>query len=41
MQFQLVNLDRGAHSLAVEVLSGDALLQQSKTALFTVQRAHP
>jgi len=38
--FQLVNLDRGEHSLAVEVLSGDTPVQQSVMEKFTVQRVH-
>lgn len=37
-RLQLVNLDRGEHSLAVEVLSGDQQIQQSATVTFTVQR---
>jgi len=37
--FQLVNLDRGEHSLAVEVLSGDTPVQQSEVERFTVQRS--
>ncbi|MHA6492151.1 DUF4124 domain-containing protein [Pseudomonas borbori] len=39
-QLQLVNLDRGEHSLAVEVLSGERSIQQSATETFTVQRVH-
>jgi len=38
--FQLVHLDRGEHSLAVEVLNGDTTIQQSETKRFTVQRVH-
>lgn len=37
-RLQLVNVDRGEHSLAVEVLSGDRQIQQSGTVTFTVQR---
>jgi len=37
--FELVNLDRGEHRLAVEVLSGDTPVQQSKVERFTVQRS--
>ncbi|CAD5110502.1 DUF4124 domain-containing protein [Zestomonas carbonaria] len=39
-RLQVVNVDRGEHSLAVEVLSGDTSLQQSETHTFTVQRVH-
>lgn len=37
-RLQLTNLDRGEHSLAVEVLSGDRVVQQSPTVTFTIQR---
>ncbi|NQD91345.1 DUF4124 domain-containing protein [Pseudomonas sp. CrR25] len=37
---QLTNVDRGEHSLAVEVLSGDKTIQQSPTVTFTVQRVN-
>jgi len=37
-RLQLTNIDRGEHSLAVEVLSGDTPVQQSATVTFTVQR---
>lgn len=39
-RLQLNNLDRGEHSLAVEVLSGEQPIQQSATSTFTVQRVH-
>jgi hypothetical protein len=35
---QLNNLDRGEHSLAVAVMAGDRVIQQSNTETFTVQR---
>ncbi|WP_277373041.1 DUF4124 domain-containing protein [Pseudomonas sp. AA-38] len=35
---QLTNIDRGEHSLAVAVLDGDRVIQQSATETFTVQR---
>ena len=35
---QLSNIDRGEHSLAVVVLAGEQILQQSATETFTVQR---
>lgn len=35
---QLTNIDRGEHSLAVEVLRGHEVVQQSATLTFTVQR---
>lgn len=35
---QLANIDRGEHSLAVAVLAGDRVIQQSATETFTVQR---
>ncbi|HSC84499.1 MAG TPA: DUF4124 domain-containing protein [Pseudomonas sp.] len=37
-RLQVVNADRGEHSLAVEVLSGGQPIQQSATVTFTVQR---
>ncbi|VVP98278.1 hypothetical protein PS918_03911 [Pseudomonas fluorescens] len=37
---QLVNIDRGLHSLAVQVIDGDTVIQQSPTVTFTVQRVH-
>lgn len=37
---QLVNIDRGEHRLAVQVLNGEAILQQSPAVVFTVQRVH-
>jgi hypothetical protein len=39
-RLQLVNIDRGEHSLAVQVLAGESLVQQSPTLTFTVQRVH-
>ncbi|MCY1533387.1 hypothetical protein D9M68_687110 [compost metagenome] len=39
-RLQLTNIDRGEHSLAVEVLSGDQSIQQSATVTFTVQRVN-
>ncbi|MFW0753139.1 DUF4124 domain-containing protein [Pseudomonas sp. H11T01] len=39
-RLQLVDIDRGEHSLAVQVLDGDSVVQQSPTATFTVQRVH-
>ncbi|WP_249678309.1 DUF4124 domain-containing protein [Pseudomonas abieticivorans] len=39
-RLQLVNVDRGEHSLAVQVLSNGELVQQSPTVTFTVQRVH-
>lgn len=35
---QVSNLPRGEHRLAVQVLSGDRVVQQSSTVTFTVQR---
>ncbi|XLX39997.1 DUF4124 domain-containing protein [Ectopseudomonas mendocina] len=35
---QLTNLDRGTHSLAVAVVAGERIVQQSATETFTVQR---
>lgn len=37
---QLVNIDRGTHSLAVQVIDGENIVQQSPTVTFTVQRVH-
>jgi hypothetical protein len=37
---QLVNIDRGLHSLAVQVIHGETIVQQSPTVTFTVQRVH-
>ena len=37
---QLVNIDRGLHSLAVQVIDGDTVVQQSPSVTFTVQRVH-
>ncbi|WP_455923093.1 DUF4124 domain-containing protein [Pseudomonas putida] len=39
-RIQLVNLDRGEHSLAVQVLYNDKVVQQSPTVTFTLQRFH-
>jgi len=39
-RLQLVNIDRGEHSLAVQVVSGEDVVQQSPTVTFTVQRVH-
>ena len=39
-RLQVVNIDRGEHSLAVQVIDGDNLVQQSDTVTFTVQRVH-
>ncbi|WP_053181196.1 DUF4124 domain-containing protein [Pseudomonas thivervalensis] len=39
-RLQLVNIDRGEHSLAVQVIDGENLVQQSETVTFTVQRVH-
>lgn len=39
-RLQVVNADRGEHSLAVEVLSGDKQIQQSAAITFTVQRVN-
>jgi hypothetical protein len=35
-----MELDRGEHSLAVQVLQGAQLIQQSQTITLTVQRVH-
>ncbi|AZO85619.1 DUF4124 domain-containing protein [Stutzerimonas stutzeri] len=37
---QLVNIDRGEHRLAVQVIDGENVVQQSPTATFTLQRVH-
>jgi len=37
---QLVNVDRGEHRLAVQVIDGEANIQQSPAVVFTVQRVH-
>jgi hypothetical protein len=37
---QLVNIDRGLHSLAVQVIDGETVVQQSPSVTFTVQRVH-
>lgn len=37
---QLVNVDRGTHSLAVQVIDGQKVVQQSPTVTLTVQRVH-
>jgi hypothetical protein len=37
---QLVNIDRGEHRLAVQVIDGEKIVQQSPTTTFTVQRVH-
>lgn len=37
---QLVNIDRGLHSLAVQVIDGESVVQQSPSVTFTVQRVH-
>jgi hypothetical protein len=37
---QLVDIDRGEHRLAVQVIDGENVVQQSPTATFTVQRVH-
>ena len=39
-RLQLVELDRGEHSLAVQVLQGPDSVQQSQTVSLTVQRVH-
>ncbi|WP_407313248.1 DUF4124 domain-containing protein [Pseudomonas sp. nanlin1] len=39
-RLQLVNIDRGEHSLAVQIISGTRVIQQSETLTFTVQRVH-
>ncbi|MDI2593269.1 DUF4124 domain-containing protein [Pseudomonas sp. N3-W] len=37
---QLVNIDRGEHRLAVQVINGENVIRQSPTVTFTVQRVH-
>ncbi|WPO99654.1 DUF4124 domain-containing protein [Pseudomonas sp. HR96] len=37
---KLENLDRGDHSMAVQVVDGDQVIQQSGDVEFTIQRAH-
>ncbi|EUB84348.1 DUF4124 domain-containing protein [Pseudomonas sp. GM30] len=37
---QLVNVDRGEHRLAVQVIDGEAIIQQSPAVVFTLQRVH-
>lgn len=37
---QLVNIDRGEHNLAVQVLNDDQVVQQSQAITFTVLRVH-
>lgn len=39
-RLELVNVDRGEHSLEVEVLADERSLQKSAPILFTVQRVH-
>jgi hypothetical protein len=39
-RLQVMELDRGEHSLAVQVLQGAQLIQQSQTITLTVQRVH-
>jgi len=39
-RLQLSNVERGEHSLAVEVLSGDKSIQQSATLTFSIQRVN-
>jgi hypothetical protein len=39
-RLQLNNIDRGEHSLAVEVVNGEQSVQLSATQTFTVQRVH-
>ncbi|UFH51765.1 DUF4124 domain-containing protein [Pseudomonas sp. KNUC1026] len=39
-RLQVVNADRGEHNLAVRVIAGDVMVQQSETVTFTVQRVH-
>ena len=37
---QLVNVERGQHSLAVDILSGTKVVQSSAAVSFTVQRVN-
>ncbi|TWC41488.1 uncharacterized protein DUF4124 [Pseudomonas sp. SJZ079] len=39
-RLQLSNIDRGEHSLAVEILNGEQSIQQSASVTFTVQRVN-
>lgn len=39
VEFPLSNVDRGEHSVSVQVFSGDRLIQQSPTVTFTAQRS--
>ncbi|MGY2200701.1 DUF4124 domain-containing protein [Pseudomonas gingeri] len=39
-RLQLVNVDRGDHTLSVQALAGEQVVQQSPTVPFTVQRVH-
>ena len=39
-RLQVVNLDRGEHSLAVRVINDQQIIQQSPTVTITVQRVH-
>ncbi|MDB5984933.1 MAG: hypothetical protein JWQ69_5948 [Pseudomonas sp.] len=39
-RLQVVNLDRGEHSLAVRVVNGEQVIQQSSTVTVAVQRVH-
>lgn len=39
-RLQVVELDRGDHTLAVQVLSGNTVVQQSAPQTITVQRVH-
>ena len=39
-RLQVMELDRGEHSLSVQVLQGAQLVQQSQTITLTVQRVH-
>ncbi|RMQ42202.1 hypothetical protein ALQ04_01011 [Pseudomonas cichorii] len=39
-RLQVVNIDRGEHSFAVVVKSGEHIVQQSPTITLTVQRVH-
>jgi hypothetical protein len=39
-RLQVVELDRGDHSIAVQVLNGDNVIQQSASQTLSVQRVH-
>ncbi|KPA92362.1 MULTISPECIES: DUF4124 domain-containing protein [Pseudomonas] len=39
-RLQLVNVDRGEHTLGVQALEGEKVVQQSPAVTFTVQRVH-